>query len=135
VSDNHPFSVRLSSRVAGWVAQEAKRTRRSKGAVIEAIADEAFRSRRFPGIGFKGSDADRRAWLMGTGLDVWEVIQALQDFGSPEALARAGDLTEPQICVCAAYYKEFPEEIDAAIGENRVSVDELRERYPQVPVL
>ncbi|MGH2773185.1 MAG: hypothetical protein ACRDIU_08645, partial [Actinomycetota bacterium] len=110
-------------------------TRRSKGAILEAIADEALRSRRFPGIAFKGSDVDRRAWLIGTGLDVWEVIQALQDFSSEQAMASQTDLTEPQISVCVAYHKEFPEEIDRAIAENRLPLHELRRRYPHVPVV
>jgi hypothetical protein len=27
----------------------------------------------------------RRPWVIGTGLDVWEIIHMLEDFGSPEA--------------------------------------------------
>jgi len=132
---SQPFSIRLAPRVNDWITREAKRTRRSKGAVIEAIADEALRSRRFPGIGFKGPDSDRRAWLIGTGLDVWQVILALQDFGSVEAMVSESDLTEPQLALCVAYHEEFPEEIDLAIADNRPSLDQLRALYPHVPVV
>ncbi|MBA3945620.1 MAG: hypothetical protein H0X37_13770 [Herpetosiphonaceae bacterium] len=37
---------------------------------------------RFPGIGFRGPKHDRRAWLLGTALDVWEVIEAYPPCGS-----------------------------------------------------
>ena len=38
--------------------------------------------RRCPGIAFRGPEHDRRAWLLGTALDVWEVIEGYQDAGS-----------------------------------------------------
>src|SRR5262245_8773216 len=130
-----PFSLRLSARVHSQVAEEAKRTRRSKAAVLEALTDEALRSRRFPGIGFKGVDWDRRAWLVGTGMDVWEIIEALQDLGSIERMAAESELTEYQIRLAEAYYWAFPEEIDQAITENRRPLDELRSIYPEFDVI
>ncbi len=131
----HPFSLRLSSRVHRYVTEEARRTRRSRAAVLEALADEAMRSRRFPGVGFKGEDWDRRAWLMGTGLDIWQVIEALHDFGSVERMALESDLNERQIRLAAAYYREFPEEIDQAIARNRRSLQELRVEFPHIDVI
>ena len=130
-----PFSLRLSARVHREVAEEAKRTRRSKAAVLEGLADEALRSRRFPGIGFKGDDWDRRAWLVGTGLDVWEIIEALQDFRSIERMAAESDLSEHQIRLAEGYYRAFPDEIDRAIAENRRPLDELRAMYPEFDVI
>lgn len=41
------------------IAAEARRTHRSKGAVIEGLAEEALRARMFPGIAFRGEDWDR----------------------------------------------------------------------------
>lgn len=55
-----PFSVRLSTALDSAVTEEARRTKRSKGAVLEALAEEAMRARRFPGIAFRGDDWDRR---------------------------------------------------------------------------
>jgi len=49
-----PFSIRLSKGLDAAVADEARRTKRSKGAVLESLADEAMRLRRFPGIAFRG---------------------------------------------------------------------------------
>src|SRR5712691_2592503 len=89
-----PFSIRLSHVTDQLVSAEAKRTRRSKSAVVEAFTEETARTRRFPGIGFRGDDASRRAWVIGSGLDVWEVVNMLEDFGSLERLTGETDLTE-----------------------------------------
>jgi hypothetical protein len=50
------------------VDREARRTGRSRGAIVEALAEEAIRTRLFPGVSFRGVDWDRRAWVIGTAL-------------------------------------------------------------------
>lgn len=130
-----PFSIRLSPRLHSLIAEEAKRTHRSKGAIIERLADEALRCRRFPGIAFREEDWNRRAWVIGTALDVWQIIQALQDFGSVKKMAPETYLNERQIETAVAYYKEYPEEIDRFIAENRRPIEELRRLYPNIDVL
>jgi uncharacterized protein (DUF433 family) len=124
-----PFSLRLSRRIYDLVSAEARRTRRSKGAVIESLADEALRCRRFPGIAFRGADWDRRAWVIGTAHDVWEIVAAFQDLGSAEAMVAEGALDERQIRSALAYYEEFAEEVDRAIEENRRSIEDLQAEY------
>lgn len=130
-----PFSVRLPARMDELIAYEARRTRRSKGAVIQALADEALRCRLFPRIAFRGDDYERRAWVIGTALDVWQIVQAYQDFGSAEKLVEESDLDESQVRLALAYCERFPEEIDEAIGENRRPLAELREQYPTIDIV
>jgi uncharacterized protein (DUF433 family) len=130
-----PFSMRLSKRMQTLIEREAKRTGRSKGAIVEALADEALRMRLFPGIGFKGTDWDRRAWMMGTGLDVWQVVDVYNDVGSVERMVEGWSINERQIQLALDYYKMFPEEIDAAIAENRRPIEQLEEEYPSIHVL
>jgi uncharacterized protein (DUF433 family) len=130
-----PFSMRLSKRMQALIDREAKRTGRSRGAIVEALAEEALRMRLFPGIGFKGMDWDRRAWVMGTALDVWQIVDAHRDIGSIEQMAAGGSANERQIQLALEYYKMFPEEIDAAIAENHRPIEQLEEEYPFIPVL
>ncbi len=130
-----PFSIRLTTPTERFVEAEARRTRRSKGAVVEALTEEAARTRRFAGIGFRGDDVFRTAWVIGTGLDVWELIEMLQDYGSVEELVAAMKLvTERHVALARAYYESHPDEIDSAIAENRRPPSELRELYPFVQV-
>jgi uncharacterized protein (DUF433 family) len=132
---SQPFSLRLDASLDALIASEAQRTQRSKASVLESLADEALRTRRYPGIAFRGGDWNRRPWVIGTALDVWEVIDAVRDFDTPERLLTESDLTETQLHVAIAYYEEFREEIDKAITENHRSLEELHREYPTIDVL
>lgn len=135
VPKSEPFSLRLSPAVEALVNEEARRTRRSKGAVVEALAAEALKARLFPGIAFRGVDWERRAWVIGTALDVWEIVVAYQDFGSVERIAAKTDLSERQVRLAMGYHQRFPAEIDDAVGRNRQSLEELRTAFPTFDVV
>ena len=129
-----PFSIRISPATEKLIAAEARRTHRSKGAVVEALTEEALRTRIFPGIAFRGEDWDRRPWVIGTAFDIWQVIDAHRDFGSVEAMVAEGNLSERQIRLALAYHERFPEEIDEAIALNRRPLAQLRAEYPFIDV-
>jgi hypothetical protein len=135
-SKSAPFSLRLSDETDRLVTAEAKRTRRSKGSVVESLAEEALKARLFPGIAFRGDDYNRRAWLIGTSLDVWQVIEAYQDFDhSFERMIAETDLGERELRTAVAYYERFPEEIDAFISLNRRPLTELRAEHQHADVV
>lgn len=113
---------------------EARRLRRSKSAIVEAFTEETARTRRFPGVAFRGEDARRRAWVVGSGLDVWEIVQMAEEFGSPGRLLADTHLSERQVTLALAYRDEFPDEVDELIAENRRPVAELRSLYPFIEV-
>lgn len=127
-----PVSVRFTHATERLVEDEVRRTARSRSAVVEALTEEAARARRFPGIAFRGEDGRRRPWVIGTGLDAWEIAHMLEDFGSADRLVAETQLTERAVRLADAYRREFPEEIAAAIAENRRPVEELRSLYPFV---
>src|SRR6266498_2647082 len=129
-----PFSIRLSSPTDELVADEARRTRRSKSSIVEELTEEAARMRRFPGIGFRtNSPGTRDAWVIGTGLDVWELVELLSSYGSAEAVVEDFPLvSERHLQLARAYREAFPEEIDEAIAENNRPVEERVELHPLV---
>ena len=129
-----PFSVRLEEETERLVEAEARRTRRSKSAVVEALTEEAARTRRFPGVAFRGDDARRRAWLIGAGLDVWEIAQMVEEFGSTKKLVADTQLTPAQVRLALAYRDAYPGEIAEAIADNRQPLDELRALFPFIEV-
>jgi uncharacterized protein (DUF433 family) len=130
VAKGQPFSVRLEGATEEVVEAEARRMRRSKSAVVEAFTEETARTRRFPGIAFRGDDAQRRAWMIGSGLDVWELLQMLEDYGSPEKLVADTHLSLAQVRLAIAYRNAYPEEIDEAVADNRRPLDELKALFP-----
>lgn len=129
-----PFSVRLDEETEKLVEDEARRTRRSKSAVVEAFVEETARTRRFPGIGFRGDDARRRAWVIGSGLDVWEIAHMLADYGSVEALVSETPLTAAQVRLATAYRDAYPDEIAAAVADNRRPLDDVETLYPFIEI-
>ncbi len=125
-----PFSIRLSGSTERLVEAEARRTRRSKSAIVESLTEEAARVRRFPGTGFRGDDAARVPWVIGTGLDVWEICEMLDDFGDADRLVRETHLTAAHVRLAVAYREAHPLEIAEAIELNRRPPDEWRSLYP-----
>lgn len=125
-----PFSIRLSHATDRFVAAEARRARRSKAMIVEALTEEAARMRRFPGIGFRDEDPRRRAWVIGTGLDVWEIVEAHRDFGCLERMVRETELSEREVRLACAYADHYPDEVEEALRENRRPPGELQELYP-----
>lgn len=134
MAKGQPFSVRLEDETEKLVEAEARRTRRSKSAVVEAFAEETARTRRFPGIAFRGDDARRRAWMIGSGLDVWEIIQMLEDFGSAEGLVAETQLFPAHVRLAVAYRDGYPREIAEAIADNRRPLSDIGLLFPFISV-
>ncbi len=117
------------------MTEEARRLKRPRGSLVEEYASESIRSRRYPGIGFRGDDYRRRAWVIGTGLDVWEVVALMRDFGDERQLVAEYDLAPGQVRIALAYATEFAEEIDDLIARGRRSEQEIKTRYPFIETL
>lgn len=91
---------------------------------------EAGKMRLVPGIYF--GEQPRRAKITGTGLDVWEIINAWRFCdGSLERLRDYFDwLSDEQLRTAVRYYELFPEEVDADIAENDRVLEDLRVNGP-----
>jgi len=127
---SEPFSIRLAKPEEEFVVREARRLQRSRSSIVEGYTAEAIRMRRYPGIAFRGEDHRRRAWIVGTGLDVWEMVALLADFGNERALADQYDLTPGQIRIALAYADEFGTEIEEQRSLGQRSEADLHARYP-----
>ncbi len=86
--------MRFSAATDRAVQEEARRLRRSKSAIVESLTEEAMRTGQFPGIAFRGEDAGRRPWAIGTGLDIWEICHMIEDFESIEDVVGNSQLEE-----------------------------------------
>jgi uncharacterized protein (DUF433 family) len=73
-----------------------------------------------PAIARRGERGD--AWIVGTPVYVWQVVEALERRGSPTAVARETGLSEHQVRVALEYYERMPAEIDALLAERRAPV-------------
>ena len=98
--------------------------------MVEELAEEAAKARLFPGVAFRGSP--RRAWVIGSGLDVWEILELLRSYAGDERQVLAGHplLGERHVRLARAYGERFPDEIAAFVEDSRRPLDELRRLYP-----
>lgn len=117
VSDH--FTLRLPSATAERLSARSKRIGMAKRTLAQRYLDEALRHDDHPLVHFVGGHTGRRATLVGTGLDVWEVVATVLDNGG-DVEESAEYLSVPAGIVQAAvsYYGEFKEEIDAEIAFN-----------------
>jgi uncharacterized protein (DUF433 family) len=81
---------------------------------------EHERLARVPGVAFAMEGDERVPRILGTGLEVFEVIQVYLALDRDRAkLGQAFSwLTDKQLQAALDYYEAFPEEVDAAIAEN-----------------
>ncbi len=124
-------SVRLSEPVELLVREEAERSGRSRSQVVEELADEAARVRLFPGIGFRGPEP-RRAYVLGSGLDVWQIVGLLEEYGEDHQslLDDHPLLDDRSLATARAYAERFPKEIELHVARQQRTVEELRALYP-----
>ncbi len=127
---SQPFSIRLDATADLLVAEEARRTGRSRSSLVTELTEEAARARLFPGIAFRGEP--RRAWAIGTGLDVWELIDLLRSYDGDAVKLRADHplVADHHVRIARAYAERFPDEIEALLEEQDRPLEELRALYP-----
>ena len=125
-----PLSMRLGEAASLLVGDESRRSRRSRSAVVEELAEEAAKARLFPGIAFRGTP--RRAWVIGSGLDVWEIVDLLRSYGDDEKRLREDHplVNERHVRLARAYAERFPQEVDAFLEAGRRPLEDLLSLYP-----
>lgn len=73
-----------------------------------------------PLVRFADGPSGRRAALVGSGLDVWEVISTVRDSDNdPEQAAAWLEIPLGLVQAAIAYYGEYKDEIDAKIAHNQ----------------
>lgn len=107
------LSFRVRADTARLLAQRAKEAGETQTALVERYVEEGLRTDAHPLIAFREAAAGRRPCIVGTRLDVWQVIETIRQNGNSIAEA-AAYLERPVELIEAAarYYADFTEEID-----------------------
>ncbi len=129
-----PKTIRLPNQLEKELEQEfARRGIQGWSSGVVDLLNEAVRTRRVPGICFVDSVTGRRPVLVGTGIDVWEVIATWRNVERDEAKLREAYhwLSEAQLRAALAYYGLYPEEIDRRIAvEDSWTPQRIRQEFP-----
>jgi len=116
---SQPLSLRLGEGTVERLRTRAARVHVPPRTLAQRYVEEGLRMDEHPLVRFADGPAGRRARLVGTGSDVWEVIAAVKD-NDGDVAATAEYLRMPLGLVQAAvvYYGAFPAEIDEWIERN-----------------
>jgi uncharacterized protein (DUF433 family) len=127
---SQPLSVRLNDATLTRLGARARRVHLPPRTLAQRYVQEGLRMDEHPLIRFADGPAGRRARLVGTGKDVWEVIVVVRD-NRGEAAESARYLEIPLGLVQAAigYYGTYTAEIDQQIEANEQEATEARAAY------
>jgi hypothetical protein len=115
----HPLSLRLGDATIRRLGARASRHHIPPRTLAQRYVEEGLRMDDHPLVRFADGPAGRRARLIGTGKDVWEVIATVRDNGGDlgEA-ARYLDMPLGLVQAAVSYYGAYTGEIDEWIDGN-----------------
>ena len=121
------LNVQLTDAQMDWLKREAERLGMSPSDVAACRIEEARREDEFPWVEFREAFQGRDAFLRGTRLKVWLLINHVRD-NNGDVAKTARELEVPEVAVANAveYAATYVAEIDAAIAENNAAADALQ---------
>jgi uncharacterized protein (DUF433 family) len=124
---SQPLSLRLPEPTVARLGARAQRVQIAPRTLAQRYVEEGLRMDDHPLVRFVDGPAGRRASLVGTGSDVWEVIATVRD-NDGDVREAADYLQMPLGVVQAAvsYYGAHPEEIDQWIERNEREATEAQ---------
>ena len=125
MSDHYTLRLPVGTRTR--LAQRARHAGLPERALAQRYLEEGLRHDAHPLIQFLDGPSGRRASMVGSGLDVWEVIATVRDNdGSLEEAAAYLQIPLGLVQAAATYYGEYRDEIDAEIELNETEYERGR---------
>jgi uncharacterized protein (DUF433 family) len=127
---SQPLSVRLNDDTISRLGIRARRAHLPPRTLAQRYVEEGLRMDEHPLIRFADGPAGRRARLVGTGKDVWEIIAVVRDNrGDAAESARYLEIPLGLIQAAIAYYGSYTAEIDRDIEANEQEAAEAYTAY------
>jgi uncharacterized protein (DUF433 family) len=108
-----PLSFRLQIGTVERLERRAEETGLTQTALVERYIEEGLRVDAHPLIRFRDGFGGRRPALIGTRIDVWQVIETLR--GNERSIEDTADylgVAPEHVRACMRYYADFQNEID-----------------------
>jgi hypothetical protein len=125
-------SFRLQTDTSTRLDQSAAASGMTRTALAERLLDEGLRRIRHPRIDFADGPAGRRPFVLGTGLDVWEIVATIR--ANNDSTEETADYLQVQPAIieaAARYHAEFGNEIDRWIDANDSMAEREQSLYRQ----
>lgn len=110
--------------------QRAQDTHAAQTALAERYIEEGLRREEHPLISFRTGEQGRRPALLGTRLDVADVVETIrQNDDSVEEAADYLEIPVVHVDACLSYYADYKHEIDAWVEHTRAIAQREHERW------
>jgi uncharacterized protein (DUF433 family) len=117
---SQPLSLRLPETTVERLDAHASRLRMAPRTLAQRYIEEGLRMDDHPLVRFVDGAGGRRARLVGTGMDVWEVIEVVRDnHGDVHAAADYLAIVPGLVQAAITYYGAHPDETDGWIELNK----------------
>jgi uncharacterized protein (DUF433 family) len=127
---SRPRSFRLPDTLLASLQGRARERGESANALAERYLEEGLRRDDHPLIVFREGAAGRRAALVGTRLDVAQVIDTVRESdNSVEATAKYLAIPEQHVRAAVRYYADFREEVDEWREHTRAVAEREEESW------
>jgi uncharacterized protein (DUF433 family) len=127
---SRPRSFRLPDTLLASLQGRARERGESANALAERYLEEGLRRDDHPLLVFRDGAAGRRAALVGTRLDVAQVIDTLRESdNSVEATAEYLGIPEQHVRAAVRYYADFREEVDEWREHTRAVAEREEESW------
>jgi len=107
------MTLRLPVQIARGVQRLATRFGHKPAQLGVRLIEEGVRRRDFPQIDLRETSAGRVAYLGGTRLAVYWVVQSIARGESPERFAKSYEVPLERVLAALAYAEAFPDEVVA----------------------
>jgi uncharacterized protein (DUF433 family) len=119
MANGRPVSFRLDEELFGHLERRARDLGTNRTALAERYLREGLRVDEHPLIAFRDGLGGRRPALVGTRLDVWQVVETVRTSGGVEEAADYLDVPAAKVRAAMRYYASFKGEVDEWAGRMR----------------
>jgi uncharacterized protein (DUF433 family) len=123
-------AFRFDRATVSHLKARARATRAPQTALAQRYIEEGLRHDEHPLIWFREGEAGRRPALLGTRLDVAEVMSTIRQNGnSVEEAAAYLEIPVEHVEACLRYYADYRDETDAWMERTSALAQRERERW------
>jgi uncharacterized protein (DUF433 family) len=105
-------AFRVQPRTLAHLKRRVNETGLSQTDLAERYLEEGLRLDEHPLIAFRDGAAGRRPGLVGSRLDVWQIVETVKQNGSVEEAAAYLELPIDKVQAAMRYYADYTDEID-----------------------
>ena len=122
-------AFRVRARTLDHLKRRVRETGLSQTDLAERYIEEGLRTDEHPLIVFRDGAAGRRPGLVGSRLDVWQVVDTVKQNGSAEEAAAYLSLPLERVQACMRYYADYQDEIDEWAERAQLVADRERDLW------